>query len=388
MQGPVTHPCSLTRLQIHVLTGTAILYIALGERLYLPVNTGGRGLLPLLPLLLPTVVFLVLLLPGFGRALTALANRELILYWGPFLALTFFLTLGAIILAGYPPRTAFDVIRLVIVPISLLLIGLTVGRTREGRRILIAWVKAFFIAQAVYAIVIQFARAGILNLPFLDPILAWDLATQAAYADYYQLVGRAIGTYINPNMLGFLTVLALWFFWFFSTGRSRILSMSLMLLLLLATISRGAMLAMAGSAGVILAREMTIAYRDVRLRREVVLVPLALVGIAALGLVAVYQVPQGRYALERFGEFFLVLSRGAGESSSLLNRIDALQHAFATMPEYPLGTLGSPELTLESFVDNEFVRVALQGGVLYLFSYALALWGGLRNLLDADPCRA
>jgi hypothetical protein len=373
---------------MHVVTATAVVYTALGERVYLSVSTGGRGILPLLPLLLPAVVFVVLLLPRFGRPLAVLANRELLVFWGPYFVLTFFLTLSAIVFMDYPVRTAFDVVRLVAVPLSLLLVGLTVGRSSEGRRILVSYVMWFLVLEAGYAVVVQLARVGILNIPMLDPILAWDLATQTAYQDYYALVGRAIGTYINPNMLGFLSVLGFWFFWFFSKGPTRLLNMSLMMLLLVATISRGSMIALAGSAGVVLARELVIAYRDVRIRREVVLVPATLIGVGLIGLVTIYQIPQGRLALERFVIFFEVLSRGAEASSSLLNRIDALRHAFATMPLYPLGTMGSPEFTLQSFVDNEFVRVALQGGAVYLLSYFLALWGGLRNLLSADPWRA
>ena len=89
----------------------------------------------------------------------------------------------------------------------------------------------------------------------------------------------------------------------------------------------------------------------------VLMIVATLIGVGLIGLVTIYQIPQGRLALERFVIFFEVLSRGAEASSSLLNRIDALRHAFATMPLYPLGTMGSPEFTLQSFVDNEFVTI-------------------------------
>jgi hypothetical protein len=63
---------------------------------------------------------------------------------------------------------------------------------------------------------------------------------------------------------------------------------------------------------------------------------------------------------------------------SVQGRVDAWSRALDFYEQSPLGTFGEPQLLFGGFIDNEFVRILLQGGPLFLAATILALGAGIR----------
>jgi O-antigen ligase len=89
--------------------------------------------------------------------------------------------------------------------------------------------------------------------------------------------------------------------------------------------------------------------------------------------------------LNRFSAGAEVASRGSGADANFQGRVNVWGSAWTFFQLHPLGTFGSPQFLLGQALDNEYVRVLLQGGVVFLAGYLALLLGGMRLLVGRRP---
>jgi len=366
-------------------------YLLLSERVFVHLNSGGRGLLPLLPLLVPLVAFLCVGLLTKGQHLAFLQKGRFWLGCGLFAACGLLLPMLGILLAGYEARHLLAVFDGVL-PLSFVALGYSICRA-EGPRRMYQLLFAVMVVQAGYALLQFLGEYGFWRSPLLTALAEWDRSSQSAYSEFYVLSDRSTGTFINPNVLGFWAVGSLWVSILLLGGWQRVLGLAASMLTLALSQSRGSVVAAAVSFGIwFLAGGGIGLFRrsaSSRLRRERLrpIIGVALLGTATmLGCGPTLQSLGGMESLQRrMMTGASVLTGGVGQDKSLEARVLAWRRATTFLADSPAGTLGPPQLRFGSFIDNEFVRIALQGGPLYLMAAMCVLVLAWKGLLRTRP---
>src|SRR3981081_1158596 len=126
----------------HLLLITAFAYVLFEERFTIGVNTGGRGALQPVDLLVPLVgIFIFLGLGGIpGPRLLHFNPREL--FWAPYVALTIVFPILGVFIQSEPPRTMYTAIHGVIA-ISFILFGAWAAFSVASVRRLAQWYAWF-----------------------------------------------------------------------------------------------------------------------------------------------------------------------------------------------------------------------------------------------------
>jgi hypothetical protein len=273
------------------------------------------------------------------------------------------------LLAGYPARTL-----LATLPPLLIGAALTFGvlLARDGDRdahlqrlmLAVAWGGAAFG-------LLQFLYINGVGVPLGEQITAWDRSITATY-DILLLRGRTIGPYLNPNVFaavgGFTLLYAL-----FGRGawRGRLAVALPGAIMVVLGQSRGVALAIAIALVVHLA---TSSGRKPR-GSTIAAVSAAFVVVAgALALIARWFPAFWTTTIVRFTSGFEALAGGgAAADANVAGRLTFWRGAWELLLERPLGTFGPPEALLGTAADSDFVRLALQGGLLYVGTFVLLL---------------
>jgi hypothetical protein len=367
-------------LVTRIVVGLFAAYMMLGQRFTVSASTGGRGVISPLEILFVAAALTV------GLAL--LDSRGKPRYpgvWiatvGPLFGLLMALPLWGVVIGAYDPRALYSWM-VVLIPLSIII------TVRAANRKGINLDRVAFLAIAVhglYGLGQMLARLEILPASMWTWASDWDAASQGAYSDQYLVYGRSTGLFINANVFGLWSVLALVFAAVRLRGAQRAVAIPLALLGVLGSQSRTAWacVAVVAVAGMIAA-----------LRRPGVasraglwafwLAPL----LAVAALLGIPQKLVEATASTRLASGLSVISDGASGDANLLGRTDAWSAAedFAST-QYPLGTLGPPQTYFTSFIDNQYVSFYLQGTVVLVLAFILALLGPIalwrRGVADA-----
>jgi hypothetical protein len=81
---------------------------------------------------------------------------------------------------------------------------------------------------------------------------------------------------------------------------------------------------------------------------------------------------------QRFASGIGVITGGVAMDQNAGGRVEAWLRALEFYQHHPLGTLGEPQFLFGGFIDNDFVRILLQGGPVFLIATILALGAGIR----------
>ncbi len=205
------------------------------------------------------------------------------------------------------------------------------------------------------------------GFPFLSQLNALDVDSK--FGAGYFIVARPSGLFLNPNDLGSFSAVVLAYAMVIDI-RHRMAILSLSAVAVLASGSRGALLAI---AAVVL---WLLVQRYLSTRGSL----LQMGRIAAVLAVAVG-------LLLAFGPDVLIerlqFRGGVAEDSSVTGRFDQITDLWNWVLSYPLGYWSPPQLLSGTAIDNDWTRVLVQGGLamLLLWIAALVVLGGhLRNL--------
>ena len=335
----------------------------LADRAQVGIATGGRGTLPLLAIMAPAVALATVVRYGSGRSLGFLATPAFVLGVLPYLSLTALLPVLGVMFNGFPERTLLSLTEAT-TALSFLVIGAALSRGHGG-----SWSRWLFVAVTIQLLYASGQAAYYSQAPgweLLTPFHEWDLSQQ----DPLTLVqGRSSGLYLNPNVLGFWAGLAVIVSWSTMSPRYRWMGVSLGVLTLLLSQSRGA------AAGVLAAlvggAVLSISGSGLSARTFKGIASFAVAITAALAVAALI-VPAALLG-DRFGALFDVWSEGPRAEPNLAARLDLWEAVIALNSVYPWGTWGSPEYVLGNAVDNAWFRLFAQGSVLFVATLAMLL---------------
>ncbi|MEZ5374927.1 MAG: O-antigen ligase family protein [Acidimicrobiales bacterium] len=195
------------------------------------------------------------------------------------------------------------------------------------------------------------------GFPVLNQLNAFDLDSK--FGAGYFIVARPSGLFLNPNDLGSFAAVILCYSMVVHL-RQRMTTIALSSILVLASGSRGALLAV----GVIMAwlvgrRYFSTTGQLLRLGRIAAMVGVAIALLLAFG-------PD--VLIER-----LQFRGGVAADSSVSGRFDQLADLWDWMLTYPLGYWSPPQLLSGTAIDNDWTRVLVQGGPLLLLLWAAGL---------------
>lgn len=341
------------------------LSVTLGQRVYLSVNGN--------PVDLFAVAFV--LSAGLLWGLDAVTFRPAKSYGSlgpttiaPFFALFAILPLIGIALGWYEP-TALYIWVVVAVPLGTLSLGR--AARLHGLRIdrLVLWM---IIVHGLYGLGQTLARVGIVPSNLWTVAARWDYAAQAALSDAYVIYGRSTGLFINANVFGLWSCGAVLAGAVLMRGWPRRVSVILGVLGVVGSQSRTAWIGLAILVVIALVRML----RSERLAMTGLIATIMLAPVLAIlwmsGVVG--QLAEANL-LVRLASGFSALSGGGDDN--LTARVDAWAIALDFVEKYPLGTFGPPQALFGSFIDNQYVSLLLQGGLLLVIAYLILLFSPL-----------
>jgi hypothetical protein len=370
-------------LIVLVISGFVLSWL-LSDRLYFVASTGGRGVVGYMGFVQPFLLALYLFSASPKRSVGTLPSF-FALGLGAYLSLSLVLPILGVILEGYPARSLFSLVSTVSA-IGYFLLGYLFSREREAERKLIRnFITSAVVLEATYGILLYAESTGVIHFPFLRPLLEWETLSQLTYSADYRLSGRAVGTYVNPNVFGFLSAISFWWVALMCRSGYRVVFGILTLAALIMSDSRGAIVALLVSvvAYIVYAGSWkTKGGRMAQLR-------ISLIVTLAVGLPVAY-VLLGTLRVDdvfspRIVKGSRVLAEGAAVDENLDARIDTWGRAIDFCASRPFGTLGSPELLFGGYIDNEILRAWMQGGALFALSYIYLLLGGSRFVSARRP---
>lgn len=354
--------------------GALLLWLTLGDRVIVPLTTGGRGALAILG---PIFVIAALgtLLLGADPAFTEVERARVRTLAGavlPLNALLVILPIFAVLGGGADVR----ILMALLVPLALAGVFALVRRDSDAGH----WMTVMFaaiVAHGGYATLQLFARLGILPAVGAEAIMAWDASAQRALSEDYVIVSRSTGLFVNSNVFGLWSALAVVLMVSFYSGWRLILGLSVALLGVYSSQSRTAWLALAVAAVVALAWHLYLG------RIDKVVVPM--VGLMVCG--GVLYLTGAFSGLVEVGAQTRLASALGGQDENLLGRFDAWRAILKTLDAYPLGTWGPPQMIVGQSIDNQYLAMWAQGGLLLLVSYGWLFLAPFRMPVSATGGR-
>jgi hypothetical protein len=247
---------------------------------------------------------------------------------------------------------------------------------------------------AWFAIIFEFAIALVdyLNKTGMYPtalgklLLQWNVESQGALGEFTIITWRSVGTFINPNDLGFWSVVAFWMSALLLRGMFRITGIIAALLTEVLSQSRGSLISLLATFGVWLV--YVALSRDGRLTKARDATYLSAICIVLVigwsgGVLSQsngVSVSDKFNVVDRFERGMDVLTEGAGADRNASARVAAWHLALAYYSNHPLGTWVSPRLKFHLYIDNEYVKTLMQGSVPYLFALLLVIACSFRRI--------
>jgi hypothetical protein len=337
----------------------------LADRAVVVLASGGRGLLPVLAIVAPIVAVLTVARFGSARSLRFMTHPIFVFGVLPYVALTGLLPILGVMINRYPERTLLSITDAT-TALSFLVIGAALSGDED--RAWTPWLVLAIGVQFGYALGQAIYLAHGPGWQLFAPLHQWDRSVGALVGQFVE--ARSRGLYVNPNELGLWAAAAAILAWTLLSDRLRGIGLTLALLTLLLSQSRGALVALAVAllvAGVVYAVRGRVASGS--LARVVLWFGLA--GVLVVGA-AIVVAPTGAL-VERFGSLVRVLSEGPQADPNLAGRLDYWSAVTALNSVYPWGTLGSPELLLGTAIDSTWFRAFGQGSVIYVTSLIVLL---------------
>jgi hypothetical protein len=375
----------------HLLLITTFAYVLFEERVTVGVDTGGRGALQPVDLLVPLVgIFLFLGLGGIpGPRLLHFNVRGL--FWAPYVALNTALPILGVFIKDEPPRTMYTAIHGMIA-ISFILFGAWAAFSVGSVRRLAQWYAWFaIILEFVVALIDYLNKTGMYPTAFGKFLLQSNIDSQGALGEFTIITWRSVGTFVNPNDLGFWSVVAFWIAALLFRGMFCFTGIFAALLTLVLSQSRGSMISLLATCAVWLA--YVALSRDARLKKARNATYLSAICFvltvgwlgAALSQSDGVTVSDKFDVVNRFERGLDVLSEGAGADSNASARVAAWHLAMRFYSEHPLGTWISPRLKFHLYIDNEYVKTLMQGSIPYLFALLMTITCSLWRIMRPGP---
>ena len=372
--GEANHRSAATLLIIYALASAVLV-----DRAQIKVDTGGRGILPLVDVISPFVALATIVVFGQRRSLGFLHHPAFTFGVLPYLVLTAFLPVLGIMFQGFPVRTLLSLTGAT-TELSFVIIGAALAMTPTAAWS--RWLLVAIVAQLIYG---AGQTSYLLHGPgwqLFVPFHQWDLSL----VDIQTFVqARSTGLYLNPNELGLWAAAAAVFGWSLLSGRVRNVGITLAFLTLLLSQSRGVLVALL----VVCAASVAIWLVRGRIAADSVRAGVSLVAALVVAfIIAIVIAPPG--ALEtRFGALLEILSKGPRADQNLAGRLDYWSAVADLNVSHPLGTWGSPELILGTAIDSSWFRAFAQGSVFSVAALVLLLAAAvtLRDFPQRNPLR-
>jgi len=335
----------------------------LAERAVVGVSTGGRGALGLVSVAAPLVAAATIVRYGSRQSLGFLARPAFVWAIAPFLVLTAVLPIFGVMFYGFPERTLLAITGATSA-LSFLVIGAALSSSDDH-----AWSRWLLLAIVLQLVYATGQTVYVTRGPGWDlftPFHQWDLSLQMFYGQLVQ--ARGTGLYFNPNELGLWAGVAVILSWTMLPPRLRGVGVSLAVLTLFLSQSRGASVALVAVlvVGAVLSVARGRAGPSTWFR--------AVLSFGVAGLVAAVVVlaiePAGAL-VGRFGALLDVLTKGPTADPNLAGRLDYWAAVMDLNAVYPWGTWGPPEMVLGTAVDSSWFQTFAQGSVPYAASLAL-----------------
>jgi hypothetical protein len=298
---------------------------------------------------------------------SAFLKRE-VLSWVPYLSFGLILPVAGVVLLNYPLTTLYGIITVTINPIAALIVGILAYRSPEISHLNLVrrMINIGVSIQAVLAL-LQFLRILGFGHVMIDIVTVWDFESQARIKEEYVIVGRSIGTFINPNVLGVWCICAFFFNLLLSKRGIRIIFCALSVATLVLSQSRGSGIGLL--VGVVFyliwslnahrAGEATVRFGFVAWTVSLAMLLSLLVAIVSPSFSFL---PGG----DRWKGGIDVITKGTTADANFATRVQVWQEAISFIDEYPLGTWGPPQVKFVLPPDNLYVHVFLQGSIPYL----------------------
>lgn len=352
---------TLARLTALVFT----LYVTLGQRFTFGTATGGRGNVQPLEILF---MFLAAILwfRSTLRSRKPVARGIWAPTIGPLFVLLLLLPILGVVAGGYELHTLYS-FTVVLVPLSILVLG--EASEHYGVDIRNTAFVAI-LAQGSYGFAQMLSRLGLMPDALWGWATRWDSQSQAALSVDYVLSARSTGLFLNPNEFGMWSVLAVIFGAVHLRGSKRLLSVLLGVVGVICSQSRTAWAALAVLVVGYLVASVIVSGLA---KRTVLVVLLASPVVTILTLLGVFSRLTETNSTTRLLSGLDVLTQGVSADANLAGRYDAWARVRALAAEYTFGTLGPPGVKFGGSIDNQFASFYLQGGVILVLTYVLAL---------------
>lgn len=341
------------------------LYLTLGQRYTIGTATGGRGTVS--PLEILFIAFAALLWFRMAwRPLRPVARGIWLPTIGPLFSLLLALPIVGVLTGGYELRTLYSYV-VVLIPVSILVLGQAMRRYGVHMR---ATAFAAILAHGLYGFGQLLYRLGVMPDALWGWAARWDAQSQTAFSDNYLISSRSTGLFLNANDFGMWSVFAVIFGAVYLRRSPRILSVLFGVIGVIGSQSRTAWVALALLAVGYL---LTVVVVPRVAEGAIVTILMASPLVAILALFGVFHRMVEADSVTRLLSGLQVLTKGAQADPNLAGRYDSWARANALAAEYTFGTFGPPQVKLGGSIDNQFVSFYLQGGVILVLAYALAL---------------
>lgn len=359
-------------------------YINLNERVFVQIATEGRGILPVFPFLVVLVAAICMVSRRTKSTTKVFTHKHMLLWYWPVCLLSVLLPILGIMLYDYPQRTVLTAFT-GLVTVAMLALGGVAHLcadwlSRVGQLCLMGCI-AFQFAYSLAQLILLKAQ----NMhQWLGAVRTWDIEIQSQYSASYVMVGRSTGLFINPNHLGFWSVMLFFTSVVYMRGWPRLLAVLGCLGCLMLSQSRGATLALLGGMLVWLAH-LCVA-RGRHLVQKLTFISLVVGSAFIVALALPSGSPWESYAewlpVDRFERGFASLVDSNAVDPSVDGRIEVWRNAYAFFWSYPFGTLGEPQFLFAQSIDSDLVRATLQGGPLFLLAVVIPYIFGITRILE------
>jgi hypothetical protein len=355
-----------------------LVYAMFAERVFLSLSTAGKGLLLLLPILLPIVLLAVSW--RTSRVQNDSPRRKGLLTLSCLYAgLVVILPILGVLLGRYTLNSLVSALP------GIVILSVLYGIARNSNLILSngflgKYVLCGIVIEATFATIQFLFREGIELFGLGTLIAEWDVYVQLSYGPQAVLAGRSIGTFINPNHLGLWSALSIGVGFIWLRGFSRVAGVGLSLLSLVLSQSRGSLLAVIVA---FVAYGLWMAYRTVPRKGGAWVLPVLSLGVLSVGMLLLVFLEDR--ILDLLGERYKAPLTGFHQELSVSARFEGWAEGLDYWRDNPHGTLGSPHMFVLGVIDSDYLYALLQGGIPLLAALCLVLMAGVAALADDTP---
>jgi hypothetical protein len=363
----------------HLILISAFAYVLFEERFTIGVATGGRGVLQPLDLLIPLIAALVFLGLGGIPGARLLRSNPRRLFWAPYVVLTVAFPILGVFIRSEPIRTMYTAIH-GLIAISFILFGAWAAFAGGSVRRLAQWYAWFaIILEFLFALIDYLNKTGMYPTAIGKFLLQWNIQSEGTLGEFTFITWRCVGTYTNPNDLGFWSVVAFWMSALLFRGMFRFTGIIAALFTLILSQSRGSLISLLVTSVVWLA--YLALSRDARLKKARDATYLSAICVVltvgwlggALSQSDGVRISDKFSVIQRFEGALDVLTEGAGADTNAQARVAAWHRALDFYYDHPFGTWISPRLKFHLYIDNEYVKTLLQGSILYLCALLMVI---------------